>query len=190
MRRPLPSAEDALRILAVKRTRRTPRPPPVAGRQLQGLIKALDEKYGAGTGPLVTRWREIVGETLAAHTEPSKLSRPRAGVGGVLELKVDGPVAALIQHQAPEILARVNLVLGQGAVAKLRVVQGVIRRPAAAKSAAQGALARRRRAQPLDAAVEAELQAGLAGAEDEKLKAALLRLGREVLRRHGSAANR
>ena len=190
MSRPLPSADDALRILAVKRTRRTPRPPPVAGRALQGLVKALDERFGAGTGPLAARWREIVGETLAAHTEPAKLSKPRNGAGGVLELKVDGPVAALIQHQAPEILARVNLVLGQGAVAKLRVVQGVIRRPAAAKGAARGSLARRRRAQPLDAAVEAELQAGLAAAEDEKLKSALLRLGREVLRRHGSAADR
>ena len=190
MPRQLPSAEDALRILAVKRTRRTPRPPPVAGRALQGVIKALDEKYGAGTGPLLARWREIVGETLAAHTEPAKLSRPRNGVGGVLELKVDGPAAVLIQTQAPEILARVNLVLGQGAVAKLRVVQGVIRRPAAAKGAAQAAMARRRRAQPLDAAAEAELQAGLARAEDDKLKAALLRLGREVVRRHGSASDR
>jgi len=190
MSRPLPSAEDALRILAVKRTRRTPRPPPAAGRPLQALIKSLDEKYGAGTGPLASRWREIVGETLAKHTEPSKLSKPRSGAGAVLELKVDGPVAALIQHQAPEILARVNLVLGQGAVAKLRVVQGVIRRSAAAQGVAQSALARRRRAQPLDAAAEADLQAGLAGAEDEKLKSALLRLGREVLRRHGSAADR
>ena len=190
MPRQLPSAEDALRILAVKRTRRTPRPPPAAGRQLQGLIKALDERFGAGTGPLIGRWREIVGETLAAHTEPAKLSKPRNGGGAVLELKVDGPVAALIQHQAPEILARVNLVLGQGAVAKLRVVQGVIRKPAAVNSAAQGALARRRRTQPLDAAVEAQLQSDLAGAENEKLKSALLRLGREVLRRHGSASDR
>ena len=190
MPRQLPSAEDALRILAVKRTRRTPRPAPPVGRPLQALIKQLDAKFGAGTGPLVGRWREIVGETLAAHTEPSKLSKPRAGVGAVLELKVDGPAAALIQHQAPEILARVNLVLGQGAVAKLRVVQGVIRRSPATRSAAQAAQARRRRAQPLDAAVEAELQAGLATAEDERLKAALLRLGREVLRRQGSAANR
>ena len=190
MPRQLPSADDALRILAVKRTRRTPRPPPVAGRALQGLVKALDEKYGAGTGPLLSRWREIVGEPLAAHTEPAKLSKPRNGVGGVLELKVDGPAAALIQHQAPEILARINLVLGQGAVAKLRVVQGVIRRSPAAKGAAQAALARRRRAHPLDAAAEAELQAGVARVEDEKLKASLLRLGREVIRRHGSAPDR
>ena len=80
--------------------------------------------------------------------------------------------------------------LGQGAVAKLRVVQGVIRKPAAVNSAAQGALARRRRTQPLDAAVEAQLQSDLAGAENEKLKSALLRLGREVLRRHGSASDR
>ncbi len=37
-----------------------------------------------------------------------KLVKQRGG-GSVLELKVDGPAAALIQHQAPEILSRVNL---------------------------------------------------------------------------------
>jgi hypothetical protein len=182
MPRPLPSAEDAARILATKRTRATPRPPPPAGRPLGKLIKSLDERFGRGPDVLQARWREIVGENLALRTEPVKLSKPRNGSGAVLELKVDGPAAALIQHQAPDILARVNLFLGAGAVAKLRIVQGPVRRAAADQSAAQAAQARRRRAQPLDAGVEAELEAGLAAAPDGPLKAALLRLGREVLR--------
>jgi hypothetical protein len=42
---------------------------------------------------------------------------------------------------------------------------------------------RRRRPGPLDAAKEAELVAGVAGARDGDLKAALIRLGRGVLRR-------
>ena len=103
---------------------------PPAGRSLSyQFIKALDERFGRGPDALSSRWREIVGETLALRTEPVKLSKPRNGAGAVLELKVDGPAAALIQHQAPEILARVNMVLGQGAVARLRITQGVIRRP-------------------------------------------------------------
>jgi len=181
MRRSLPSEEEAARILAVKRTRRAPRLPPPAGRPLGPLIKALDEKFGRGPDVLRARWREIVGEALAARTEPMKLSKPRGG-GGVLELKVDGPAAALIQHQAPDILARVNLFLGAGTVTRLRVVQGPVRRLAANQAAAGAAQARRRRAQPLDAAVEADLESGLARAAEGPLKTALRRLGREVLR--------
>ena len=62
-----------------------------------------------------------------------KLSKSRTG-GGVLELKVDGPAAALIQHQAPPILDRVNLYLGAGTVVKLRIVQG----PLASRRRGQG----------------------------------------------------
>ena len=182
MRRSLPSEEDAVRILAAKRTRRAPKPPPPAGRPLAPLIKALDERFGRGPDVLRSRWREIVGEALAQRTEPVKLSKPRNGDGAVLEIKVDGPAAALIQHQAPDILARVNLFLGAGSVAKLRVVQGPVRRAAADQSAANAAQARRRRAQPLDAGVEADLESGLARAPEGPLKNALRRLGREVLR--------
>jgi len=190
MRRSLPSEEDAVRILAAKRTRRSPRPPPPAGRPLAPFIKALDERFGRGPDVLRARWKEIVGDVLAQRTEPSKLSKPRNGEGAVLELKVDGPAAALIQHQAPDILARVNLFLGAGAVARLRVVQGPVRRVAADQGAAQAAQARRRRAQPLDAGVEAELESGLARAADGPLKNALRRLGREVLREARQASER
>ena len=42
MPRELPSAEDALRILRLKRTRPIARPPPPAGRALRGYLKTLD----------------------------------------------------------------------------------------------------------------------------------------------------
>jgi len=182
MPRRLPSADEAVQILAAKRTRRAPRPPPPAGQSLAKFVRALDERFGQGPDALQARWREIVGESLAARTQPVKLSKPRSGAGAVLELKVDGPAAALIQHQAPDILARVNLFLGPETVARLRIVQGSVRRPSADQGAAKAAQARRKRAQPLDAAVEAELEAGLSRLGDGPLKTALRRLGREVLR--------
>ncbi|HXQ12011.1 MAG TPA: DciA family protein [Caulobacteraceae bacterium] len=177
MPRALPSAAEAAEILSRKRTRPARRPPRAAGARLSGFVRSLDERFGKGPDTLKARWREIVGETLARHTEPAKLSRPRKGAAAVLELKVEGPAAALIQHQAPEILARVNLFLGAGAVERLRVVQGLVRHAPAPKAL------RRRRPGPLDAAKEAELAAGVACARDEDLKAALIRLGRGVLRR-------
>ena len=175
-RRPLPSREDALRILAAKRTRPIRRPPPPAGRALSKFIRELDLKYGQGASALMARWREVVGPEIALRTEPVKLSKPRGGGPSALEIRVAGPSAAIIQHQAHEILARVNLFLGAEAVGKLRIVQGPLRRTETPPPP-------RRRAAPLDAAQEAALAQGLAAAPDGPLKEALLRLGRAVERK-------
>jgi hypothetical protein len=183
MRRPLPTLEEASAILSAKRTRPVPRPPPAAGRAIAPAIKALDARFGQGADGLKARWREIVGEALARRTEPVKLVKPRGGGGASLEIRVEGPAAALIQHQAQDILARVNLFLGEGAAAKLRIIQGPLQgRPAPETPA--GASRRRTKA-PLDAAAEAKLQKGLADIPDERLRLALARLGREVLRSGG-----
>ena len=130
MKRPLPSLEEATEILAHKRTRPQRRPPAAAGRQLTKFVKDLDQRFGQGPAVLQARWREIVGEVLAKRTEPVKVTRPRTGGPGALELRVEGPAATLIQHQAPEIVARVNLFLGAGSIDKLRIVQGPVRKPA------------------------------------------------------------
>jgi len=191
--RELPSPEEAAEILKRRRTRPVRRPPPAAGRAVARLVRSFDRQFGPGVGPLQARWREIVGETLWRVSEPVKLVQARAPrgaqgpgpkgpgakgpapAGGVLELRVDGPAAAIVQHQAEDIIERVNLALGSGAVGRLRIVQGLIRRPARAAKAGRGK-------PPLDAAREAELKAALADAPDGPLKTALMRLGRGVFR--------
>ncbi len=184
MVRPLPSARDVAYILATKRTRPARRPPPAAGRSLARTLKALDARFGHGLDGLKSRWTEIVGAAVARRTEPNKLVTPRSGGGATLELRVAGPSATIVQHQAPDILARVNLFLGPGAVARLRIVQGPLRGlPASAAAAAAG---RKRVRGPLDAAGEERLAASLADFPDGRLKQALARLGREVLRDVGS----
>src|SRR5947209_8031710 len=175
-RRSLPTVQEALRILSEKRTRPQRRPPPPAGRSLAPVIKELDAKFGQGAGALQARWREIVGPEIARRTEPVKLTKGRAGAPSSLEIRVAGPAAAIIQHQAHEILARVNLFLGAEAVQKLRVVQGPLRVKPELRAPA-------RRPQPLDAAQEAKLANELAKAPDGPLKQALMTLGRGVLRR-------
>lgn len=176
-RRDLPTHDEALAILARKRTRPQRRPPPPLSRAVTRTLRPFDKQFGQGSGALEARWREVVGPEIARRTEPVKLTRGRNGGPSSLEIRVAGPAAAIIQHQAQEILARVNLFLGAEAVQKLRIVQGPLRRkaePAAPKP--------RRRAAPLDAAAEAGLEKGLAAAPDGKLKDALLALGRGVLR--------
>src|SRR3954451_15720799 len=161
-RRPLPSTEEALRILAQKRTRPPARPPPPLGRALGKTLREFDARFGQGPGALQARWREVVGAEIAKRTEVVKLTKGRNGGPSSLEIRVAGPAAAIIQHQAHEILARVNLFLGAEAVQKLRIVQGPLQHKPQPPP--------RRRAAPLDAAAEARLAQGLADAPDGKLK--------------------
>jgi hypothetical protein len=175
-RRDLPTPQEALRILSEKRTRPPRRPPPPLGRALNKTLREFDAKFGQGSGALEARWREVVGAEIAKRTEPVKLTRGRNGGASSLEIRVAGPAAAIIQHQAHDILARVNLFLGAEAVQKLRIVQGPLQKKHEPQTKS------RRRLPPLDAAEEAGLAKDLATAPEGPLKTALLALGRGVLR--------
>jgi len=177
MPRSLPTDAEARAILAAKRPRPLRRPAPPAGKSLVPLIKALDDRFGQGTGALESRWPEIVGDQLARVTEPVKLSRGRPGHGGSLELRVVGPAAAFVQHQATEIISRVNLFLGEGAIERLRISQGPIK-PRAARAQAQ----RRPVERPLEAAADEALAASVETATGDDLRRALVRLGRGALK--------
>lgn len=176
----LPNDAEALAILRGRRTRPQHRPPPAAGRALSPWLKKLEERFGSGPQALQARWREVVGETIARRAEPVKLTRPRAGGPQILELKVDGPFAAIVQHQVPEILDRVNLFLGPGAVGRIRIVQGPVR--AHPVRGAPAAAARRRAQTPLDAAEEAALEAEVANLPPGPLREAVRRFGRGALK--------
>lgn len=177
MLRDLPTLAEAADILTRRRTRPARRHSPPLGKSLSPLLKTLNAKFGHGPGALQARWREIVGETLAKHTEPVKISGGRGGTGSTLELRVAGPAAAIVQHQAPEILSRVSMVLGSEAVTRLRIVQGPVRNANPGKSQT-----RKRSKGPLDAAAEQTLAKGVETQPDGPLKDALIRLGREVMR--------
>lgn len=175
MARDLPSESEARAMLARRKTRPAPRPAPPVGRALQPLIRKLDERFGRGASTLEPRWREIVGDRLARVTQPIKLTRGKTGQGATLELRVAGPAALLVQHQSAEILAQVNLFLGEGAVERLRISQGPVR-----GLVTPGAPGRRPVRPPLPAEAEADLARSVADAPED-LKAALVRLGRGVL---------
>ena len=74
-RRQLPTLEETRAILAAKRTRPPRRAPPPAGRALNAFVKALDAKYGQGSGALTARWKEVVGPEIARRTDVSLTSR-------------------------------------------------------------------------------------------------------------------
>jgi hypothetical protein len=142
------------------------------------LCKTLNDafaKQGFASTELVTRWPEIVGADIAAHSEPEKIQWPRP-VGdtmpdpGTLVLRVEGPTAVEIQHQSRVILERVNRFLGWQAVGALRLRQAPLARRTKAKPA------------PPDGEEQARLAATLQDIADDNLRAALARLGAAVKR--------
>jgi hypothetical protein len=129
-------------------------------------------KQGFASVELVTRWPEIAGAEIAAHSQPEKIQWPRtpqagnAPAPGTLMLRVEGPAALEIQHLSDVILARVNQFFGWQAVGNVRLRQAPLSRRTALK----------RLPEP-DPAATARIAAGLPEIRDEKLRQALARLG-------------
>ena len=147
------------------------RPRPLAEVLRKTLTDAF-AKQGFAAVELVTRWREIVGAEIAAHSEPEKIQWPRtpqartAPEPGTLLLRVEGPAAVEIQHLSDVILERVNQFFGWQAVAGVRLRQAPLSRRVAPRAA------------PVpDPAAMTRIAASLPEIRDEKLRLALARLG-------------
>jgi hypothetical protein len=148
-------------------------------RPLRDLVgKAVGETFrrqGFASAELVTRWSEIVGAEISAHSEPIKIQWARPADGeerepGTLVLRVDGPAAIEIQHLTGVICERVNSFLGWRAVARIGLRQAPLRR--GARKAAPGA----------DPVAAARIAETLADVNDDDLRQALARLGAAVKR--------
>ncbi|MBI5263087.1 MAG: DUF721 domain-containing protein [Bradyrhizobium sp.] len=133
-------------------------------------------KQGFAARELVTRWGEIAGAEIAAHSEPLKMQWPRPVEGrpqepATLVLRVEGPMALEIQHSSDVILERVNRFFGWSAVGKLAFRQAPLSRrtrPPRPKSPDQKAVA--------------EVAETLGQIDDEELRSALARLGAAIKR--------
>src|SRR3982075_3066692 len=131
-------------------------------------------KQGFAARELVTRWAEIAGPKVPAHSEPLKMRWPRPVEGqpqepATLVLRVEGPMALEIQHSSDVILARVNRFFGWSAVGRLALRQAPLSRrklPAIPR--------------PPDPTAVARVAETLSAVEDEQLRAALARLGASI----------
>src|SRR6202051_87252 len=127
-------------------------------------------KQGFAARELVTRWAEIAGAEVAAHSEPLKIQWPRPVEGqaqepATLVLRVEGPMALEIQHASDVILQRVHRFFGWSAGGRVALRQAPLSRrgPPTAPYAP-------------DANAVAKVAQTLSGVEDEELRAALARL--------------
>jgi hypothetical protein len=133
-------------------------------------------KQGFAARELVTRWADIAGPEIAAHSEPLKIQWPRPVEGqpqepATLVLRVEGPMALEIQHASDAILQRVNRFFGWSAVGRLALRQAPLSRRNTAKVS-----------RAPDAGAVAKVAETLTSVEDEELRAALARLGASIKR--------
>lgn len=143
------------------------------------VARALDPvtaRRGFATAELIACWADIVGSRYADCSRPEKIVWQRGaaneGTPGVLIVVIEGPRALLLQHEADQIVERVNAFIGHGTINKIKIVQGTVsaRRPAETKSP-----------EPLDLQAESSLADVLSKVDGESLRSALDRLGRAIL---------
>lgn len=146
-------------------------------------IDPLVARQGFGEASLIMRWREIVGASVATFCQPAKLKWPprakRAGAEkpqepATLILRVAPGFGLEAQHMAPVILDRVNAHLGWRCVGRVALRQEELREAPAPKRPAP---------LPPDPDARARAEAATDGVADEALRAALVRLGEQALRR-------
>jgi hypothetical protein len=138
------------------------------------LHRTISERFaqqGFASTELITRWADIAGDEIAAHSQPVKITWPRQAdendpEPATLVLRVEGPMALEIQHQSAVILERVNRFFGWQAIGKLALRQAPLRHPEKHKAPA-----------PPDPALVAEIAGSLPDGTHEGLKGALARLG-------------
>ena len=120
------------------------KPGPISAKPLSVLLSDVFSdayaKQGFAARELVTRWAEIAGKDIAAHSEPMKIQWPRPVEGqaqepATLVLRVEGPAALEIQHDSDVILQRVNRFFGWSAVGRLALRQAPLVAPRSRQSA-------------------------------------------------------
>ena len=158
-----------------KPARSFPRPlSELLGAILSDALKA----QGFASTEIITRWPDIVGTEIAAHSEPIKINWPRATGDeppepATLVLRVEGPAAIEIQHLSAVILERVNRFFGWQAIGRIALRQAPLRRR-------EPPTAPPRPIRPLQARIA---RRHARKSTDEDLKAALARLGAAIKRK-------
>ncbi len=139
------------------------------------ITKPAFGRRGLADGVIARDWQAIVGEVIARHSQPDRITYAgRQRTGGLLHLRVDNSaMATQLQHLEPQLVERINAHFGYRAVARLRYVHAPLPEPTLSD--------RPKRSEPvLSEARKTALSATLAGIDDPELLAALERLGRAI----------
>ncbi|WP_299880723.1 DUF721 domain-containing protein [uncultured Sulfitobacter sp.] len=146
---------------------------------LSRQIRSASERRGFAQTRLLTQWAEIAGEETAAIALPVEVSYSRGGMGATLTLLTTGPNAPMLEMQKEQLRAKVNAVYGYNAISRVRITQ------TAPQGFAEGqvafAPAKAAAPAPVDPALQRKAAEAAQPVADEGLRAALERLGANVL---------
>lgn len=143
-------------------------------------VRAAGESRGFAVARLLTHWEEVAGADLAAVTRPVKVGYGREGMGATLTLLVQGASAPVVEMQKERLRERVNAVYGYNAISRIVLTQTAA--TGFSEGQAQFVRAPEMQATP-DPAVQVQAQETARGVADEGLRAALERLGQNILSR-------
>src|SRR5262245_38546993 len=155
-----------------KSLRSFPRPlSELLGATLGDALKA----QGFASTEIISRWRDIVGSGIAAHSEPLKINWPRPFGGPAagpapLGLRGGGPAGVEIPPLPGRILRRVNRFFGWQAIGRIALRQAPLKH-------------RKKVVPPSpDPVLAAQIAETLPDVKDENLRQALARLGAAIKR--------
>lgn len=160
--------------MAAEKRGGNPRP---LGDLVGSVVDPLLRKRAGISLILLQAWEEIAGQRLAAVTRPQKIAWPRRLSeddpfrAGQLVVACEAVAALRLQHEAGELIGRVNALLGFEAVDRIRILQKPVN-----SAPPQRAVPRR-----LTEAEEALVHRRTANVDDPGLRESLEALGRSVL---------
>ncbi|QMV25845.1 DUF721 domain-containing protein [Brucella sp. BO3] len=143
-----------------------------------GLVDPVLRKRAGINLALLQAWEDIVGPAIGASSRPLRILWPRRireddpFTPATLVIACEGFAALQIQHETGEIISRVNGFLGFSAIGRIRIEQ---------KPPVIAVKRRVKRLAPLGPAEERSVDKATAGIEDDALRQALARLGRNIL---------
>ena len=93
-----------------------------AGESVLGEATGAFQRAGFADPTLVLRWSQIVGPHIARIARPMRWQD--GADGAVLTLNCEPGAAVLLQHETRALIERLNAYLGQGRIARLKLVSG------------------------------------------------------------------
>jgi hypothetical protein len=146
---------------------------------LSDRIRRAGESRGFAVSRLLTHWAEIAGPQIAGIARPVNISYGRGGLGATLTVLTTGPQAPMLEMQKETLREKVNAVYGYNAIARVRITQtapdGFHEGQALFKPQQKPEI------QPPDPEIIRAAAKTVSPIQSDDLRAALERLGRNVL---------
>lgn len=149
------------------------------GSLLSDRIRRAGESRGFAVSRVVTHWEEVAGSDIAKIAQPVKISYGRGGLGATLTVLTTGAQAPMLEMQKENLRARVNAAYGYNAISRINITQTA---PIGfAEGQAAFAPAKPSPKPATDPQKSAEIRDSVTPVKDSDLRAALERLGHNVL---------